>query len=233
MSRFLFIDTSTERGVIAFRENNKILFERELPFGPIQSKFLLPYLTESLSFLPSPLPLDAIGVGIGPGSYTGIRLGVSVAQALAYCWKVPVVGISSLEGFVPASLSEGRYAAVLDARIGGIYFQIGEIDGKGEVVKGAPQVCPIEEVGEVFEGVTHLVTPSSRALKIKLQESYPSIAWVWEERPPSISAALDSVEDAYLQGKGKCPPEKLDLLYLRQTEAEREKALQRFSVDHK
>lgn len=233
MPRFLFIDTSTERGVIAYREENKILFERELPFGPIQSKFLIPYLTESLSSIASPLLLDAIGVGVGPGSYTGIRLGVSVAQALAYCWKVPVVGVFSLEGFVPASLSEGKYAALLDARIGGVYFQIGEFNSKGEITKSPPQVCPIEEVGLALEGVVHLVTPSSKGLKVKLQENYPDTAWVWEERPPSISAALQSVENAYLQGEGKCPPEKLDLLYLRQTEAEREKALQRFSVDHK
>ena len=219
----LLIETCTERGVIAYGHGEDILFAKELPFGLNQSKALMPSLDEVLQPFGYPPQLDVIGVGIGPGSYTGIRLGVAVAQALAYSWKIPLIGISSLQGFVP-SVSAVNYAAVLDARIGGVYFQKGTKDSGGKVVRDAPQVAPIEEMGEHLKGVTYLVTPFAKSLQTKLIQAYPNDSWIWEERSPSISALLESVEQTYRQGKRIAPPQHLDLLYLRQTEAEREKA---------
>jgi tRNA threonylcarbamoyladenosine biosynthesis protein TsaB len=221
--RFLLIETCTERGVIAYGNQNEILFTRELPFGPSQSKYLMPYLTEALHSFGFPPSLDAIGVGIGPGSYTGIRLGVSVAQALAYSWKIPLVGVSSLEGFVP-SVSCRQYAAILDARIGGAYFQKGRIDEEGVLHKSAPQVASLEEIGPFLEDATHLVTPFAKSLQAKLKQCYPESNWIWEESSPSVPALLQSIEQAYREGKTITPPDQLNLLYLRQTEAEREKA---------
>jgi tRNA threonylcarbamoyl adenosine modification protein YeaZ len=221
--RFLLIETCTERGVIAYGNQKEIVFARELPFGPSQSKYLMPYLTETLQSFGFPPPLDAIGVGIGPGSYTGIRLGVSVAQALAYSWKIPLVGVSSLEGFLPSG-SFHQYAAILDARIGGAYFQKGMRDSEGILHKSAPQVASLEEIGALLEDVTHLVTPFAKSLQAKLKQCYPESNWIWEESAPSVQALLQSVEQAYMEGKAISPPEQLNLLYLRQTEAERERA---------
>lgn len=220
--QFLLIETCTERGIIAYGNQKEILFLRELPFGVSQSKYLMPYLTEALHSFRFPPILDAIGVGIGPGSYTGIRLGVSVAQALAYSWKIPLVGVSSLEGFVPSG-SFHQYAAILDARIGGAYFQKGEISLEGILHKNAPQVASLEEIGSLLKNVTHLVTPFAKSLQAKLKHCYPENNWVWEESSPSPHALLQSIEQAYIEGKRVTPPDQLNLLYLRQTEAEREK----------
>lgn len=223
--RFLLIDTCTERGVIAFGNHKDILFATELPFGSSQSKFLMPYLVESLKPFGDPPLLDAVAVGMGPGSYTGIRLGVAVAQALAYSWKVPVIGVSSLEGFIP-SISLTHYAAVFDARIGGVYFQTGSIV-QGAVHRSHPQVAPIKEIGEILKEIPHLVTPFAKSLQTKLKQQYPSSNWVWEERYPSSQALLQSAEERHIQEKWVIPPRHLELLYLRQTEAEREKELKR------
>jgi len=221
--RFLLIDTSTERGVIAYGNGQEVLFAKELPFGPSQSKFLMPDLFEALKSFGFPPRLDGIGVGIGPGSYTGIRLGVSVAQALAYSWKIPLIGISSLEGFIPTKLTH-RYAAILDARIGGVYFQKGEVNQQGFLHKSSPQIASLEEIGKTLEGITHLVTPCAKSLQIKFAQSHGGIKWVWEERSPSVQSLLQGIEQAYIQGKIITPPHQLEILYLRQTEAEREKA---------
>lgn len=219
---FLFIDTSTERGVIAYGNHSEIIFSKELPFGPSQSKYLLPYLSEALQVCGDLSSLKGVGVGIGPGSYTGIRLGVSVAQGVAYSWKIPLIGISSLEGFVPSQPLH-KYAAVLDARIGGIYYQTTEIDQEGMLHSSSPQVAPLEEMGRILKDIIHLTTPNAKSLQLKFNEFYPDHGWTWEERSPSVSILLQSVERAYLQGKVKIPPENLDLLYLRKTEAERER----------
>jgi tRNA threonylcarbamoyl adenosine modification protein YeaZ len=218
---FLLIDTCTERGVIAYGDQHDPLFERHLPFGLSQSKFLMPYLLETLPSFGHPLILDAIGVGIGPGSYTGIRLGVAVAQALAYSWKVPLVGVSSLDGFIPSE-SSVHFAAILDARIGGVYCQKGWIDHKSVCYQEKPQVLTLDDLGNHLEGITHLVTPAVKSLQAKLIQHYPERDWIWQEQAPSVHALLQSVEKKFIQGKSVLPPAHLDLLYLRQTEAERE-----------
>lgn len=223
--RILLIDTSTERGIIACGHHADILFVKELPFGTAQSKFLMPLLEEALCTIGLSPPAELIGVGIGPGSYTGIRLGAAVAQSLAYSWKLPLVGVSSLEGFVPSNPSaQLSYAAILDARIGGVYYQKGYVDDEGILQRNHPQMASLEEAGRDLKEVSHFVAPSVKSLQIKLKQKYPEQQWIWEERAPSAAALLKSVEQRYLQGNFVFPPEHLELLYLRQTEAEREKA---------
>ncbi|MFI0435925.1 MAG: tRNA (adenosine(37)-N6)-threonylcarbamoyltransferase complex dimerization subunit type 1 TsaB [Parachlamydiaceae bacterium] len=223
---FLLIDTSTERGVIAYGHRDEIFFAKELPFGSAQSQYLLPYLSEALHSFSFPPRLAAIGVGIGPGSYTGIRLGVSVAQALAYSWNLPLIGLSSLEGFVPSTPFH-QYAAILDARIGGVYLQKGELDQKGEVIKSSPEIISLEEAGRALGDIVQLVTPFAQSLQVKFKHSYPQINWMWEERSPSVEILFEKIEVLFKAGKGIAPPKQLDLLYLRKTEAEREKEFQK------
>lgn len=218
--RYLVIDTCTERGLIAYGSAENILFEKELPFGLNQSKFLLPTLKESLKPHGARPKVDAIGVTMGPGSYTGIRIGVAVAQAIAYSWKVPLIGIPSLVGFIP-SVTGIKFAAVLDARIGGLYFQKGIRLDEGVCFDGAPQNCSLEEAEVVLDGVTHLVSPYVKVLRGKMETLYPLANWNWEEQSPSTKILLQHFEQKHQQGECVKPPDHLNLLYLRKTEAER------------
>lgn len=213
--RLLLIETSTERGLIAYLKDCHLLFLKEFPFGLNQSQYLVPDLSEALSNFVFLKELDVIGVGVGPGSYTGIRLGVSVAQALAYSWKLPIVGVPTLNGFIPQK--EGvSFAAVLDARIGGIYFRKGWKDKEGHVFyEGDCRVLPLEEAVKQLEGVTHLVTPSAGQLQKKLKNYSIYSQWTWEERSPLAEALAKSVEELY-ESKKIYPPAPLELLYLRQ-----------------
>ena len=69
--------------------------------------------------------LDAIGVGVGPGNFTGIRISVSAARGLALSLGIPAVGISTFEAiFHIAGRPSGRVAVFLPARKGSAYFQI-------------------------------------------------------------------------------------------------------------
>lgn len=219
--RSLLIETSTERGVIAYADGQTILFEKELPFGLNQSKFLMPSLQEALQLFNYP-QLDVIGVGIGPGSYTGIRIGVAVAQALAYSWKVPLVGISSLNGFVPTE-TQVSFAALIDARIGGVYLRKGWKNEQEIIYQSEPLVCSLEEIGPLLDDVTHLVTPVAKSLQSKLNPYDKESHWIWQESAPSVLTLLNQVQQLYDQGKQVIPPQQLTLLYLRETEAERMK----------
>lgn len=222
MSDYLIIETSTEKGLIACIQNQQVVFVKELPCGLNQSKFLMPELEAYLQTYQIKLSnLSFIGVGVGPGSYTGIRVGVAVAQSLAFSWNLPVVGVPSLNGFVPKNF-RGSFAALIDARVAGAYVLKGIQTDEGIVYLAEPEVCPLEQLPEYLKEITHLVTPLSQSLQAKLTRLFPHQTWQWEERFPCIEALSKSMEAAYKQGRTSKAGE-LNLLYLRETEAEREK----------
>ena len=77
--------------------------------------------------------LDCIAVTIGPGSFTGIRIGVAMARAMGIALAIPVVGVSTLAAFAAPLLSEPRpgiIAAAIDARHESVYFQLFEPSGR-------------------------------------------------------------------------------------------------------
>jgi tRNA threonylcarbamoyl adenosine modification protein YeaZ len=77
--------------------------------------------------------LARIAVAIGPGSFTGIRVGLAMARAMGVALAIPVVGVSTLAAFAAPLLSEPRtgvIAATIDARHGSVYFQLFETSGR-------------------------------------------------------------------------------------------------------
>lgn len=74
--------------------------------------------------------LDAIAVAAGPGSFTGIRIGLATAEGISLATGVPVAGISSLEAAASTARTRGRIAAALDAGGGSVYHAMFEADGK-------------------------------------------------------------------------------------------------------
>lgn len=97
-SKLLAIDTSTGMLTVALSEDGRLTAERRSHAQRNHSIRLLPEIDDMLkeAGVP-PAALDAIAVGTGPGSYTGVRIGVTVAKTFAWSLGVPVVGVSSLE----------------------------------------------------------------------------------------------------------------------------------------
>ncbi len=77
--------------------------------------------------------LDRIAVTIGPGSFTGIRVGLAFARAMALALEIPVVGVPTLVAFAAPLLSAPRpgiIVSAIDARHGSVYFQLFEATGR-------------------------------------------------------------------------------------------------------
>lgn len=205
----LLIDTSTERGVTGLCKGNELIWGQELPMGFQTAQHLLPTIQEGLKLTgTSPQDLTAIAVGCGPGSYTGIRVGVMIAQAMAFALNIPLIGLSSLDLFTPSDSKES-FAVVIDAKIGGLYLKLA-----GEV----PRLCSIEEASTVLSQVKLLLTPTAEPLRSRLQAFGPQNSWQWLECAPSLT---HFAQLAHQQKNQKNAP--IEILYLRKTQAEIEK----------
>lgn len=98
MSCILHIETSTEVCSVAVSEDGLAEFKREDFQGPQHAVQLGVFVDEALSFVDShAMPLDAVAVSCGPGSYTGLRIGVSMAKGICYGRNLPLIGIPTLE----------------------------------------------------------------------------------------------------------------------------------------
>jgi len=119
------IDTSTPQTSVAVGTENEIIAKASVA-GTARQELVTPLLQELLHR--SDLTLSQIGgvaVGIGPGLFTGLRVGVATAKTLAQVVNVPVVGITSLDALAYAvRYSPRRIAAVIDARRNEVFSAI-------------------------------------------------------------------------------------------------------------
>lgn len=108
MSCILHIETSTQVCSVALSEDGQCIFSKTDLEGPSHAVTLGVYVDEALSFADShAIPLDAVAVSCGPGSYTGLRIGVSMAKGICYGRNLPLIGIPTPEVMcVPLLLDE-------------------------------------------------------------------------------------------------------------------------------
>ena len=126
MARILSIETSTSICSVAIHEQGELLALAEIKEPGAHAEKLLLLVDEvfekaGLSFG----DLDAVAVSQGPGSYTGLRIGVSTAKGIAYALEIPLIGINTLQAMAASqSVAPGDYVvAVLDARRKEVYTQ--------------------------------------------------------------------------------------------------------------
>lgn len=98
MSCILSIETSTDVCSVAMSENGQCIFKKEDHSGPNHAVSLGVFVDEALSFTDNhAIPLGAVAVSQGPGSYTGLRIGVSMAKGICYGRDVPLLAVPTLE----------------------------------------------------------------------------------------------------------------------------------------
>lgn len=98
MSCILHIETSTKACSVALSENGSLIFHKEDLDGPNHAVVCGVYVDEALSFANShAIPVDAVAVSEGPGSYTGLRIGVSLAKGVCYGRDLPLLSVPTLK----------------------------------------------------------------------------------------------------------------------------------------
>ena len=118
---WLGIDTTSSVGGVALVKNDLLLKEFVLPVKGFNSEKLLPAVERALKESNiEGSDLTGIGVSIGPGSYTGLRIGLSTVLGLSSGWKIPVKGVPTLR-VIAASLPEVPILSCIKARNGEVF----------------------------------------------------------------------------------------------------------------
>ena len=117
----LYIDTSTKYLCIGIAINHKLVYKYQNVAIKMQSELTIPVLKEALNESKLTLhDINEIVVTIGPGSFTGIRIGMCIAKVLASIGKIPLKAISSLNAYA----NKGKKIVILDAKANRVYLGI-------------------------------------------------------------------------------------------------------------
>lgn len=223
VERLLLLDTCTELGFVAYSDQGSLVFQASLGGMFDSAQSLVPVLDQQLKENGLALSsVDAIAVTVGPGSYTGLRIGVVIAKTLAFALNKPLIGIPSVELYSPMGILEGPFAVLLDARMGGVYGATGQMHD-GLATFQAPFAMPIEQLDGVLHGIRIIVSPHAMRLqdKVSVLRSFE-----WHQATPS-GKRMEEAARLRLRNGDFSEKAEVEILYLRKTQAEieREKAI--------
>lgn len=143
----LGLDTSTRVGGAAVVGPEGLLGEYTLNVEATHAERLLPAVNQLLKDT-GLSRVEGVAVALGPGSYTGLRIGVTAAKVLAYAWRVPMVGVGTLDALAwQLSGNAGIVCPLLDARRGRVYGAIYRMSG-GLEAPPRPLFGPVNVTGE-------------------------------------------------------------------------------------
>lgn len=226
--RILSVDSTAQTGAVGIVENGKVsaLYTIE---AQTHSTTLLPMIESAMSSLGlSVTDMDLLAVSNGPGSFTGVRIGVAAVKGLAFKDNIPCVGVSSLEAMAYNFVGvEGIVCPVINARRSQVYSAFFRISN-GVVTRLTedsivliPEMdghlaefdCPVFFTGDAAETVYEAVQYEKKILPPLLL------------RRPTAYGAAALAEKIYCsaEDKSQFTEDKLSPAYLRKTQAERER----------
>lgn len=210
----LILETSSPKGLISLADHQKIWAQKEVPFGVRQSVDLVSELQDLFESQGLTLKdLSKIILGVGPGSFTGLRIGASVAKTFSYTHSIPIYPISSLKVYHPP-IKEGRFGVLLDAKIHGICLQIGEIKNNQVCYESCVYQQNPQDLIEELKDLNFLVCSQKEALLKKLAN--PIFETKIIECAPSALQMLKEAQRPEVR-KVQNALEKLDLKYFDST----------------
>lgn len=154
----LALDTSTMISSCAVLDEEQVLGEYSLNQNEAHSENLVPMIKEVLENLDLKVEdIDLYGVAIGPGSFTGLRIGVATVKALAHVFDKPVVGVSTLEALAYNLPNHKIIVPMIDARRDRVYTGIYTWqDGRIKTIM-EPTVLEIDKLLDILEGYDELI----------------------------------------------------------------------------
>jgi tRNA threonylcarbamoyladenosine biosynthesis protein TsaB len=220
----LAIDTSSARGGVALLRGESVTVEKEFEAEFAHGKELVPSIKEILEKEQLKVSeIDAIAVCVGPGSYTGLRIGVASAKTLAWSLGCKLVAVSSLEAIATGALPAAtRYIApIIDAQRERFYTALFSVS-RGKLIRKTPDsVLSAEQVLSVIaESRKNILLIGDGLKKLKSLLALPHVTFGGEEYW-FVKARTVALLGESLVRKGEfADVKRLEPVYLRLSEAE-------------
>ena len=215
MSKLLSIDTSSDVCSVAILEDDKLIKELNITDSKTHSENLMPLVDRLFTETGLQLSnIDAIACSIGPGSFTGIRIGIATVKAMAEVYNFPVIGVTSLETLAELGTKD-TVVSLIDAKNDQVYC--------GIFKENIYLAADIHEIIERLKKYSNIQFVGNGAILYKN---------LLEKELHNISFSSDNSQSAY--ALGKCAYRKMQNgdvknadtilpLYLRPSQAERMK----------
>lgn len=146
--RLLALDTSSSVATVAVMEDEKLIVETIINYKKTHSEKLMPLIEEVLGHCDlKPKDIDLFAASLGPGSFTGLRIGITTIKAMAQALDKPVVGVSALEGLAyNLAFAKGLICPIIDAQRETVYTALYKWEKTGLEEVMEQRVMPVEEL---------------------------------------------------------------------------------------
>lgn len=224
----LAFETSAKAASVALTDGEKLLGESYQNTGLTHSQTLMPMAQDLLKSCGyTPAQVEAVAVAAGPGSFTGIRIGVAAAKGFAWGKELPCYGVSTLEAMaLNLGVYEGFVVAAMDARRSQVYTAT-FLAEKGKLTRLCEdRAISLEQLGEELkncEKSVFLVGDGSNLCYNTLKDTVPELVLPPEHRMHQRAAGVALVAEKKISAGVPGDGGSLTPNYLRLSQAERER----------
>lgn len=223
----LGIEAATLRPGVGLARDDQVYWEKSEPNPPDKAQAIFVYLDQAIRAGKLDFSdLELVAVTAGPGSFTGLKVGLAAAKGFGFALGLPTVGVSSLKALAwsLAPATEGPVAALFDARKGMLYAGLFEADGDNPPTRISPDraVTPENLIAEL-EDLDRPVTLTGQGLAAygqTFRQGLGEKAVIAPEEAWDIRPGLVARLGIIAAGQGEAvPPAELKAAYLRPVEA--------------
>ena len=229
MPLILAVDTSAKPVSCALVENNKVLGCFYSNTGLTHSQTLMPMIDALLKVSDISIDrLDAVAVNAGPGSFTGVRIGVSAVKGIAFTYNTPCISVSTLEAMAEAVAcsSDSIICGVMDARCQQVYSALFQRDEQGQLVRltadEAISIDALREQLKTYDSNIVLVGDGSELCYRTLSDDISRLSLAPSSVRYQSASATAVVAHRKFEAGETVDAESLLPVYLRLPQAERE-----------
>lgn len=221
--RILAIESSTKTGSVAIVSESAVIAQYSLNIEVTHSERLMTTVDRVLCDTGIALSdIDGFGVAIGPGSFTGLRIGISTIKGLALVTEKPVAAVSTLKALAHhLPHSAFPVCPLLDARKNEVYAALFQYENGDCTPLLSERTIPLAHLAEEIKGKTIFIGEAAQAFRAELESFFGERALF---APPSLSlpsaAAVGELALAMIKRGEQTDPDTLVPMYIRRPEAE-------------
>lgn len=226
--RILAFETSAKAASVALLEDGALLGEYFQNSGQTHSRTLMKMAQDLLKNCELTAgDIDAVACAAGPGSFTGVRIGLAAAKGFAWGRELPLVGVSTLEAMVrTVALTDGIYCAAMDARRSQVYTAVFRREGSCLHRLMEDSAISVEDLGEALQkldGPIYLVGDGAALCSRLLSEGNPRLLLLPEHLRMQRASGTALLAWEVFQSGTAVPADQVIPNYLRLSQAERER----------